>query len=239
MKTALTLLGNKNIQYLVLEQPIHDTVLRSLPFLSGKVEALNHPISPNEAESQTNDLGEPIRFGFLGLADKPKGFPLFVQVADHVTAKYGQRVEFHAIGHLPKGGESVNGIGALATKPGSTLMSRADFIRRVVPLHFVILSHEATPYTLAASGVMLDAIAWGKPVIARRIPIFETMFERHGDIGYLFSDDGELGVIVERILLEADKARYHRQVMNLGSAKKARTPENLAASYRDICRKSR
>ncbi|MEO6555591.1 MAG: hypothetical protein ABIO96_13820, partial [Nitrospiraceae bacterium] len=34
MKTALTLLGNNNIQYIVLEQPIRDTVVKNLPFLS-------------------------------------------------------------------------------------------------------------------------------------------------------------------------------------------------------------
>jgi len=66
MKTALTLLGNKNIQYLVLEQSIRDMVVKNLPLLSGKIEALDHPISPNEGASQTVDLSEPIRFGFLG-----------------------------------------------------------------------------------------------------------------------------------------------------------------------------
>jgi len=238
MRTALTLLGNNNIQYIVLEQSIRDTVVKNLPFLSDKIAALDHPIPPNEAESQASELSEPIRFGFLGLADKAKGFPLFVELANHVIAKFWRRVEFHTVGHLSVNGTPVSGTEALATKPGTTLMSRADFLRGVRPLHFIVLPHEPAAYTLTASGILLDAIAWQKPMIARKIPIFEAMFERHGDIGYLFSNDGELTDVVERILLDADKSRYHRQVINLGSAKKARMPESLAASYRDICRRT-
>jgi glycosyltransferase involved in cell wall biosynthesis len=235
MKTALTVLGNANIQYLVLEESIRDTVLKHLPSLCGKIEALEHPISPSEGSSQTIDLSEPIRFGFLGLADKPKGFPLFLTLANHVIAKYGHCVEFHAIGRFPENGAPVNGVEVLATKPGITRMSRADFIRGVLPLHFVVLPHEAVSYTVTASGVLLDAIALGKPVIARKIPIFEEMFERHGDIGYLFCNDSELTPIVEKILQTIDKSRYRTQVLNLLRARKSRAPETLAEAYAEMC----
>jgi hypothetical protein len=238
MKTALTLFKNKNIQYLVLEQSIRDKVLQHLPSLCGKIEALEHPISPNECSFQTIDLSEPIRFGFLGLADKPKGFPLFVMLANHVTAKYGQRVEFHAIGRFPQNGALMDGTEILSTKPRMTRIGRAEFIRGVSPLHFVLLPHEAVSYTLTTSGVLLDAIAWEKPIIARKIPIFEAIFERHGDIGYLFSDDSELRAIVEQILQANDKSRYRTQVLNLRSARKSRAPETLARAYAEMCRKS-
>ncbi len=236
MKTALTLLGNDGIQYLVLEESIRDTVVKNLPLLSGKIEALEHPISPNEGASQTVDVSEPIRFGFLGFATKVKGFPLFVNLANEVTAKYGRRAEFHAIGHLPKDGTSVNGAMALATKPAAMHMPRPDFIRGVMPLHFIILPYEEGQYAHTASGVLLDAIAWEKPVIARKIPIFESIFEKHGDIGYLFSDDTELKNIVEQLLGACDKSRYRRQVLNLRSLRKSRAPEALAAAYRKMCK---
>ena len=105
----------------------------------------------------------------------------------------------------------------------------------VAPLHFIVLPHEAGPYTLTASGVLLDAIAWGKPVICRRIPIFESMFRKHGDIGYLFDDDEDLIGVVEKIVEEADNARYRRQIDNLRDARKTRHPEALAEPYRGIC----
>jgi hypothetical protein len=238
MKTALSLFGNSGIQYIVLEQSIRDTVVSNFPLLTGKIDALEHPISSGQAELAATDLEGPLRFGFLGLADKAKGFPVFVELAEHITASYGRRAEFHAVGHSPSNGVTLNGTNALATQPQKTLMSREMFLSRIAPLHFIVLPHEPRSYQLTASGVLLDAIAWQKPVIARKIPLFESMFKKYGDIGYLFSDEIELKKIVEQIVLATDKSRYLRQMLHLRNARKARDPEALAEPYREICAKS-
>jgi glycosyltransferase involved in cell wall biosynthesis len=239
MRTALTLFGNRRIHYIVLEQPICDTILENFPLLVGKVDALEHPLSPSkQTELPSINLTEPMRFGFLGLADKAKGFPLFVEIAHYFAARYGKRVEFHAIGHSPGNDIPANGTQALATKPQSALMSRTAFVNAVVPLHFIVLPHEPVAYTLTASGVLLDAIAWGKPVIARKIPIFESMFRKHGDIGYLFSNKEELKDVLERILQDADNSLYQQQVFNIRNARKSRDPETLAEVYSVISSKA-
>ncbi|GKS58318.1 hypothetical protein YTPLAS18_18450 [Nitrospira sp.] len=238
MKTALTFLGNTNIQYIVLEKPIRDTVVNRLPFLSGKLAVLEHPIPLNENTSQMPEFHVPIRFGFLGLANRAKGFPSFVKIANEINAKYGCRAEFHAIGHFQKDGPQLNSTDVLATKPVGMQMSRLDFVRGIMPLHYIVLPHEASSYALSASGVLLDAIACEKPVIARRIPIFEAMFEKHGDIGYLFDNDAELKRIVERIVEKPDKPQYRQQVLNLRCVRKSRDPETLAAAYRQFCEAS-
>lgn len=238
MRTALTNLGNKGIQYLVLEESIRDKVLKNIPPLSGKIGAFVHPLSPNEGAFDIVEYIEPVRFGFLGTALKIKGYPLFVEAANAITAKYGQRAEFHVIGRCPEESKGVKGTSALATQPASVPLSREDFVRGVAPLHFIVLPYETGAYTLSASGVLLDAIAWQKPVIARKIPMFEAMFERYGDIGYLFGDDAELTGAVERILQSADTSRYRRQALNLGDVRKSRSPETLAVAYRELCMRS-
>lgn len=237
MKTSLTIFGNQSIQYIVLEESIRDAVLKNVRSLAGKVEALDHPLSPNESGSPMNHFRAPIRLGFLGLASESKGFPLFVELANEMTSKYRHQVEFHAVGRLPADGSRVMGLEALATKPGLTRVSRTDFIEGVVPLHFVILPHAEEYYGLSASGVLLDAIAWEKPLVARSIPIFENLFKKHGDIGYLFNNDRELMEIVARLVQTVDEARYQRQVFNIRKAQSSRTPSALAASYLEICRK--
>jgi hypothetical protein len=80
-------------------------------------------------------------------------------------------------------------------------------------------------------------VAWEKPVIATNIPIFASMFERYGDIGYLFQSETELKKIVENIVEGIDKPHYNRQVLNLRKARSARMPAALAATYRTICDK--
>lgn len=236
MKTALTLFGNYRMQYLVLEESIRETVVKSVPQLRGTIEAFPHPVSPVEGAADILDLSEPIRFGLLGTALKSKGYPLFVDAANAITALYGRRAEFHVIGRCPEESKGVKGTEALATRPAGSQLTREDFVRGVQPLHFVVLPYEVAPYTLSASGVLLDAIAWQKPVVARRMPTFEAMFEKHGDIGYLFSDDPELTCVIQQILQEADVSRYRRQALTLRDARKSRDPETLAAAYRELCR---
>ena len=120
-------------------------------------------------------------------------------------------------------------------QPQSTLMSRAAFLNGVAPLHFIVLPHEAGPYTLTASGVLLDAIAWGKPVICRRIPIFESMFRKHGDIGYLFADDEDLEAWSSKLWKKLTTQGISVRLATFAMPENTRHPEALAEPYRRIC----
>lgn len=235
MRTALTFLGNSNVQYLVLEENLRDVLVQHLPVLEGKVEVLEHPLPPNEAESKSHHLSTPIRFGFLGLANDAKGFPVFVKLAEEITEQYRDHAEFHAIGRLSSEGSLTLKTDALTTKPGVERLSREDYIQGIEPLHFIALPFQSSQYDLNSSGTLLDALAWGKPLIARKISIFENLFAKHGDIGYLFNTDGELREIVEHIVERADKTHYHTQVCNIENARCFRSPEALAVKYHNMC----
>ena len=176
MRTALSNFGNDNIQYLVLEENLRDVLVQNLLPLSGRVEVLNHPLPPNEVALSKNPLCVPIQFGFLGLANEAKGFPVFVKLAEEVTTQSRNREEFHAIGRLSGEESSILQTDALTTKPGVDRLSRVDYIQRVAQLHFIVFPHQASSYDLNSSGTLLDALAWGKPLIARKIAMFENFF---------------------------------------------------------------
>lgn len=235
MKTAVTIFGNKGIQYLLLEEFIRDLAVKSLPNLAERIKTFEHPISPSEGAIEVVNLTEPLRFGFLGAALKSKGYASFVATANAVTSQYGRRAEFHVIGRRHEESHGVHGVHALTTQPADAPLTRDDFIRGVAPLHYIVLPYEAAAYTLSASGVFLDAMAWQKPIIARKIPMFEAMFDKYGDLGYLFSDDSELRDIVAQILHTPDAVRYRCQALRLGEVRKLRAPEALAAAYRQLC----
>jgi hypothetical protein len=234
-RTALTLLGNRGIQYLVLEESIRSTVLINIPALKQHIGVLEHPICPHEGVSQIRELSWPIRFGFLGLAVRSKGFPLFLEIAQAVRPRYAGRAEFHAIGRLDEDSRSAQGLDVLEKKPACAQLPRADFLKAVSKLHFILLPHDPAFYSITASGVLLDAIAFQKPIIARKMPIFETLFDKHGDIGYLFNDAAELQTVIEEIVQETDRSRYYQQVLNLRNLRESRAPEALATIYRDLC----
>ena len=60
------------------------------------------------------------------------------------------------------------------------------------------------------------------------------MFDRFGDIGYLFRDELELREIIENIVSGVDRKHYLEQVHNIQKAKATRTPRALAPAYRQL-----
>ena len=237
MKTALTLLGNAKIQYIVLEKSLQTVLLKNIPALEKKVEVLPHPLPPNEAQTISEALERPIRFGFLGLANQQKGFPAFVHLAETFMKQDCDQAEFHAIGRFPSNEPMVLELDALATKPVMDRLSRQDYVNGIDQLHFVLFPYDASYYELNSSGALLDALAWAKPMIARRIPLFEEMFLKNGDIGYLFNTEDELLSIVKQIVQEIDVRKYRQQSLNIEKAQHARTPKMLAIDYLQICQK--
>src|SRR5207244_2672405 len=119
-----------------------------------------------------------------------KGFRQFLEIASALSRKMPGLAEFHAIGW---GDESwgPSELGSLATVPSRGRLSRSEYVRQVEKLHFICLPYKGTHYELSPSAVLLDAIAWEKPVIASRIPIMEDLFSRFGNIGCLCTDNRE------------------------------------------------
>ncbi|GJL64152.1 MAG: hypothetical protein NPIRA04_28060 [Nitrospirales bacterium] len=239
VRTALTILGNDKLQYIVLEEGLRAVLIKNIPALKRRVHVLPHPLPPNEAKSTVESLRVPVQFGFLGLTSKGKGFPVFVKLARKIMISFRHQAEFHAIGRAHPDEPMVSDIDVLVTKPVIERLSRQDYIQAVIPLHFIVFPHQATNYQLTASGTLLDALAWAKPLIARRIELFENMFSEFGDIGYLFSTDLELESVVERIVQEMDFDRYHQQVLNIQRARCSRDPKVLSAVYQKICQEIR
>lgn len=236
MRTALALFKRSEMRYLVLEEPVREALLRELPWLAGRVDVLEHPVAPNEeAAAAVQEPTPPIRFGFLGVANEAKGFQSFLNLAERVSTSVPGRAEFHLIGRLGPDMPSGAAMNALATGAGWERLDRTEFVRRVQNLHFVVLPHRADRYGMTSTGTLLDAIALHKPIVARRIPLFDNVFARFGDIGYQFRDDEQLVALVEQIATRSDPLRYRAQVSNIGHAHRSRTPEVLAGRFRQVC----
>ena len=89
-------------------------------------------------------------------------------------------------------------------------------------------------YRLAASGALLDAITWLKPVIATSVPIVSDIFAQYGDIGYLCCSAEDMQRALHVVLTEMDSVRYAGQVEAMRRAREARLPIALAQHLRCI-----
>jgi hypothetical protein len=82
----------------------------------------------------------------------------------------------------------------------------------------------------------LDAIAWGKPILASRIGIVANIVSKFGDIGFLCNDEQEFCRTILEIVQRADERHYLAQSRALEQVRLSRTPQSLATKYRELSR---
>jgi glycosyltransferase involved in cell wall biosynthesis len=231
LKTALRLSGYERLQHIVLEETVRDAILKQLPFLQNNISVLDHPIPADKHHVKINNLDQTIQFGFLGRASEKKGFSEYLNVASEISKRFSGQVKFHLIGRISDKYRRANHskMAFLNETPGTKRMSRNEYVDHLRHLHFVCLFFDKY-YELSASGVLMDCIAWGKPIIATQLPIFRTIQKRFGDIGYLCRNN-EISETIISIIQKKDSDRYKRQVVNINNVKLSRTPETLATKY--------
>ena len=234
LKTALKISGYERLQYIVLEEVVREAILKKMPFLSNNVMVLDHPIPVDKQHVEINNFHQPIHFGYLGRASEKKGFSDYLTVASEISKRYHGQAKFHFIGTVSDKMRHANHskMAFLSGTAGAEEMSRSEYVNRLKNLHFVCLFHNKY-YESCASGVLMDSIAWEKPIVATQLPIFGTLQKGFGDIGYLCRKN-EFSDTIGSIIRENDSERYKRQAENMSRVKATRTPEALARKYLEL-----
>ena len=233
--TALSFFNWKSMQYIVLENAIKKNLTKIMPKLNGRVCALDHPFPHSQGYSNCLSLAKPFKFVYIGVAAERKGFSSFLDTAEKIKEEYREEAEFHALGRLPA--TYKNRLDAkmkvLNTRPSDSILGREEFIKRLKTMHFVCLFFDEKYYRLSASGVLLDAIAFEKPIISSDLQLFRDIEREFGDIGYICNSQNYVEA-VQSIIESGDKRRYRLQTNNLKKLKAARLPQNLAQKYRHL-----
>ncbi|MBN9562392.1 MAG: glycosyltransferase [Alphaproteobacteria bacterium] len=222
------------LRFLVLEQPIKDALARVAPAAAARTDVLPLPINLAELPEQvTARMEPPIRIGFVGQGTQAKGFDLFLALARDLKARYGERVAFHLIGRAAPGTDP-GPLAVLADPPSNEQLPRAEFVARLAKMHYVLLPFRGGYYDLSASGALIDAITWLKPLIATNVPLVRHLFDRFGGIGFACDDESGLRQAVEMVLADMNQQRYDAQIAALRQVRDSRRPEILAETYRTL-----
>ncbi|MGB0712561.1 MAG: glycosyltransferase [Gammaproteobacteria bacterium] len=234
LRSGLERTAAQGVRFLVLEHAIGDALRQEMPKIAGQVHVLEHPIIADASASDIPPPDQPpVRIGFLGMANSPKGFDLFLKVAERVKHQQREGIEFHTFGPRAPDME-VGAWDCLDTPPWDRWLTADEYRDGVLSMNFVIMPYQAHHYRWSASGVLLDAIRYGRPVIALRNPVMENLFHRHGDIGYLCDQDNHMVVTIAERVRHVSPAHYEEQRKALARMLTARQPESLAPVYRDI-----
>jgi hypothetical protein len=232
LHAALTCPHGGRVRFLVLENAIRKALTERLPTTADIVDVLPLPINQGEAEQAgAVQLTMPIRIGLVGQATEAKGVTPFLALARDFRRTHPDAVHFHLVGH-PGAGIDVVAFDVLHDTMPYERLSRPRFCEALQRLHYVCLPLQPGYYALSASGALLDAITWLKPIIATRVPIVVDLFERFGDIGILCDDFDAMRDAIEALVRAPDQERYQRQVANLRRVQAGRLPAALASDYR-------
>ena len=232
--SALRRRHDARLRFLVLEEAIRQELGRIAPTAAERTDVLPLPVNLGELPLVPEpELRRPVQIGFVGQATEAKGISAFLDTAAAFHQRYPGLVEFHLIGRVMPGSDPAS-FAVLDSPASERHLSRQEFLDRLGRLHFVFLPFKPGYYNLSASGALLDAITWLKPIIATRLPIVADLFSRYGDVGYLCDDPEEMRTALAEIVTRPDPARYREQAAAMRRARAARMPSALADRYRSI-----
>jgi hypothetical protein len=231
---ALSSRHGGRVRFLVLENAIRRALIAKMPAAAETTDVLPLPINKAEADAaQPQVLTTPIRIGLVGQATESKGITPFLALAWDFAQSHPNAVSFHLVGNVPSNTD-LSAFAVLNEPVPTGHLPRAEFVEKLRRLHYVCLPLQPNYYELSASGALIDAVVWMRPVIATRVPIIEDLFDRFGDIGDLCDDLAGVRAAIARLASAPDPQRYDRQVANLRQARTSRLPTSQASDYRRI-----
>ena len=116
--------------------------------------------------------------------------------------------------------------------PHSQPINRDEYCDLLEGIDIVAMPYQLDHYSISPSGVLLDAIAFRKPVIATPIPLVKHLFDRFGEFGIL----AEIRQWPEKLIRDlgcCESSRYATWRENVLHVAEARSLSNLSNNYRD------
>lgn len=234
---SMAWVNHPDVRFLALEKHISTNLAAALPAVGPFVDAIHHPYLPDDAPFTWHSPPPEgrLRFGLLGIAGRSKGLDVFARVARRMMSEAPKAADFRLVGKVQRGWQDLDLSGISGPRPFSEdWLPRPVLERELANLDYLILPYNMDYYALSASGVLLDALRWRKPVIAFKMPALVEIGERFGDIGHICTDEDAMVATVRRLIGSFDPERYQAQRRNLDAAHRTRLPESVAHEYVDV-----
>jgi hypothetical protein len=246
-KHALSGCENYDIKFLLLGPSIKTEIEKYIPGLQQRCRAINLPyvflLSPRDL--QTTAFNSKITFGSLGAGSRYKGTERFFCLAKEINSlPNAGKSRFVLIGSIIDkillvkylvGKNRKNSLfNSVEVPSGGRPLDRETYEKYARGINYAVYLYDSDSYKLTASGALLDAFLYLRPIIAIRNPYFEYYFTILGDIGYLCNDYEEVKQVIMDIIDNPPADRYRTQQDNLLKGRTVFDPEANAEHIRNI-----
>jgi hypothetical protein len=228
--------GNTDrLRYVVLGPLIEERLKRYVPRVGGYLSSIDHPYFFADDVRPEPLADDAIRFGSYGVGSFEKGTDVFFRLAEEVqSVKTTYKPAFTLVGYVwdkrlkavPHGSVNIPFLDApLDADAYQTYCRNIDY---------ALFFYVPNAYELRASGSMLDAFLFLKPIIALKSPLSEYYFKKMGDIGYLCENYAAVRDTVFDILETRPADRYRQQQENILAQRAQFSPAGVSAKFRSL-----
>lgn len=227
----------QNFRYVLLNK-ISKQLLVADGFLEPEeVVEIDHPYPYTNGFSAAVKLELPITIGQVGSVMLRKNAHLIYRLAEsHSNDVINGLLRFVTIGPIDEDALPYkNGLVADFTYGDQgAYITRDTFVRELRKINYAVFFYGPEQFILRASGSVLDAIDFNKPIIACRHPFFDYITEKVGNIGFICKDFAEmsetLGLIAKQDI--AVLSQYEQQCANLEKFKQMHSIELIANEFK-------
>jgi len=232
LRYVLRLPQTPALRYIALGDSIFGALEVAYPALARHFSVLDHPYFMDGETSAEDAISVPldkIRFGYMGVGHRGKGFSTFAHLAKEVREQT-ERAEFLLVGFLSSTADCADypAVAGCSKEP----LSAAEYKERAISLAYVVSVAKPENYRLVASASFLDALLYTKPGIYLRNPYVEHYFQQMGDIGYLCDTYDEVRETVLGLAKQFPTERYRKQCATIRQGRRLFTPDCVAMQLR-------
>lgn len=151
-------------------------------------------------------------FAFIGNCLYKKGGESFVKATNEVSLD--SKSKFVIIGAYDLDEKEISSRLTLLSKPHE-MIPRKLFNESLESVTYACFPYPSDTYKFTASGAVLDAVIYLKPIVYIKNDYFDGIFANAGDIGYRCEDENEFIATIKKLDESSDVDRYNLQVANL------------------------
>lgn len=218
----------KNLRRLVLGESIYRNMLQYKNFQN--VDYINHPLEDIETKLVLPKNNN-IVFGYIGTFLMAKGGDVLMKVSSHLNQQSTSYFEIIGSSNLKENEQNSR------IKQNSKLgqfISKEDYSELIRNISYACFPFPVDSYKYTASGAVLDAIAYLKPVIYISNDYFDYLFDNCGDIGYRCLNEDEFIKCILELDSNPEQNRYLQQIENMKKLKQKLLKENIICEFEKI-----
>lgn len=170
-------------------------------------------------------------FAFIGNCLYKKGGKTFVNAAKNISVD--SKSTFEVIGAYDLSEKDiVSNLKLLA--PPHQMIPRKLFNEELKKITYACFPYPNNTYRFTASGAVLDAIIYLKPLVYIKNDYFDGIFDDAGDIGYRCEDEDDFIHTIKNLDKNSNISRYLKQIENLKKLQHKFSIKNIEQQLKTI-----